>query len=117
MKILYGRTGLSLSVLISARILEDDAGPGDAMQVFAVFDVSNPEVVSRNLQLFHMGNFFVTNNTFFVAASGTTTRQLAESIGFADGGGVNQGIVISVSSYWGRHDPELWEWIAAQMAR
>ena len=84
------------------------------MQVFAVFKAADPARVKANIEK-HYGNdhYDAGGGVFFVATEGETTRQLATKIGLGDESaeGATSGIVMPVTTYWGRHDPELWEWI------
>ena len=85
------------------------------MQVYAVFGVSNPQLMTTILSEKFPNNYFLAQpDAFFVAATGVTTRQLGDKLGF-DGSQDLAGIVIPVTSYWGRHSTELWEWINLKM--
>ena len=85
------------------------------MQVFAVFAVSNPQLMIDGLNAnFEENYYFVEPNTFFVATTNKTTRQLSDAVGLT--GETNLGgIVIPVTSYWGRENPDIWEWINIKM--
>lgn len=85
------------------------------MQVFAIFDVSDPDPVRERIKARYGDNCYETGrNSFFVATEGETTRQLASAIGLGDES-ASSGIVIPVTSYWGRHDSQLWEWIGVKL--
>ena len=85
------------------------------MQVFVAFNLSDPEAVrSRIASHYSQENCYGSvPNCFFIATNGETTRQLATKIGLGDDG-VSSGIVIPVTSYWGRDRSELWEWISVK---
>lgn len=85
------------------------------MQVFAVFDVSNPEWMKKHLSTqYPDDHFFSEPSTFFIAVRGKTTRQLGDEIGF-DGSHDIRGIIVPVTSFWGIHNRDLWEWISVKM--
>ena len=87
------------------------------MQVFAIFEVSNPPLVEENLNKLYADQWYrVSSNAFFVATEGETTRQVADSLGFSDDNPSLSGIVVPVYSYWGRSRPDLWEWLAIKMS-
>ena len=85
------------------------------MQVFAVFDVSDPTSVKAALEQNFPGNYYqIGTSTFFVATVGKTTRQVAEVIGLD---GDRRLVVVPVASYWGVHNAELWEWLSVKMSQ
>ena len=85
------------------------------MQVFAIFDVSNPQKVEIGLMKHYPTNFYrAGDTTFFVATRGETTKQVAENIGFGDDPAPVTGVIVPVVTYWGRHNRELWEWISVK---
>ena len=85
------------------------------MRVFAVFNISNRGVVLERLREHYPDQHIDANReSFFVATTGETSQQVSEKLGFgADN--VSAGIVLGVTTYWGRADPNLWEWISAKM--
>lgn len=87
------------------------------MQVFAVFKVANPDLVRSTVERRYNANHYdAGDGVFFIATKGETTRQLATKIGLGDetGEGTTSGIVLPVTAFWGRYDPDLWEWIGAK---
>ena len=89
------------------------------MQVFAVFSVADSSRVKAGIDE-HYGNnhYEAADGVFFIATEGETTRQLATKIGLGDddGAGVTSGIVVPVTSYWGRYNSQLWEWISVKQS-
>ena len=89
------------------------------MQVFAVFSVADPDRVKAGIDQHYGGNHYeVAADVYFVATEGETTRQLATKIGLGDENeaGVTSGIVIPVTSHWGRYSSQLWEWISVKQS-
>ena len=89
------------------------------MQVFAVFKVADSSRVMAGINAHYRNNHYMAGNgVFFIATEGETTRQLATKIGLGDENpdGVTSGIVIPVTSYWGRDNAELWEWISVKQS-
>ena len=83
------------------------------MQVFAVFNVSKPDLVKQKIKEHYSDNFYQADDSFFIATHEETTRAVAEKIGFGDDP-VGTGIVISVTYYWGCASGEMWEWISVK---
>ena len=84
------------------------------MQVFLAIKVQNPRLVEEKIAGRYAGSCYqIDDSTFLIATEGETTRQVATNIGLGDGEpeNVTSGIVMPVTSYWGRYDPDLWDWI------
>ena len=81
------------------------------MQVFAIFDVSNPDRIRGRIKTQFSEYYDCGTNSFFVADTNKTTQQIAESVGLDQ----ERGIVMPVTSFWGYHDSELWEWIGIKL--
>ena len=84
------------------------------MQVFAVFSVSHSRIVRERLQEHYPDQYIEGRQAFFVATVGETSVQVADKLGFGTEN-LSSGIVIPVTAYWGRADPNLWEWIQVKM--
>ncbi len=86
------------------------------MQVFVAFNISHQALVRARILKSYDGNYFdAGNGSFFISTDGETTRQVATKIGLGDDADVTSGIVISVTTYWGRYNKDLWEWISVKM--
>ena len=89
------------------------------MQVFAVFKVADPSRIKAGIDTHYRDSHYEAGDgVFFIATEGETTRQLATKVGLGDDNvaGVTSGIVIPVTSYWGRHSSDLWEWISVKQS-
>ena len=85
------------------------------MQIFVAFNITDPAAVQRKIEHHYGGNFYQANDSsFFIATEGETTRQVGENLGFGEEN-LASGIVVPVMGYWGRANPELWEWISVKM--
>lgn len=86
------------------------------MQIFAVFELAEPELVGQRVQGAYPDNFYrMRGSSFFIATSGETSWEVANKIGLGNNS-ISSGIIVSVSGYWGHYDPALWEWIGVKMA-
>lgn len=81
------------------------------MQVFVAFSLSDREKVREILEQKYKDEYYDDGNNFFVATEGETTRQFGSNIGIGGDDSVSSGIVLPVTSYWGRYKQEVWEWI------
>ena len=90
------------------------------MQVFAVFGLSNPELVrSRLIEHYGEGKYLdVGNSAFLVSTQSETTYEVGAKIGFTSEGGVEPsfGIICPLESYWGYHSARVWEWLGVKLA-
>ena len=86
------------------------------MQVFLVCSMSSPSQVLGRVKEHYDANFLSVgdNEVLLIATDGQTTQQVSENIGLGEEN-LSTGIVLRVGSYWGRHNPDVWEWIAVKM--
>ena len=84
------------------------------MKIFVAFNISDVELVRNKLIKNYNGNFYDDGSSFFIATEGETTRQLATKIGLGEEEPSTRGIVVPVTVFWGRYNPEVWEWIIAK---
>ena len=88
------------------------------MQVFAVFGVKNTDRVREGLTEHYPEQHRVIGSAvYLVATKDETTREVATKLGLGDkieGRPVTSGIVVPMGSYWGRGDPDMWEWISVR---
>ncbi len=83
------------------------------MQVFVAFNIGDFNAVSGMAVRYYPKGSRVEGDSIFIATDGETTRQVATRIGLGDDPSSN-GIVVPVTSYWGRYDRDLWEWLSAK---
>lgn len=89
------------------------------MQVFAAFKVADPQRVKAGLDKYYRDSHYdAGGDVFFIATDGETTRELATKIGLGDENedGVTSGIVVPVTTFWGRQSTGLWEWIGVKQS-
>ncbi len=90
--------------------------PIGVLVLFAVVSpTENPLLGMKIASLFPDTHFTVSGFHWLVVTSGTTSQELATKLGLADGSS-GTGIVYGTSSYWGRANPQIWEWIRAKMS-
>ena len=88
------------------------------MQVFAVFAVENRNRVQEGLDTHYPDQYWaVGNNAYLLATKDETTKEVATKIGLGDkleGSTVTSGIVVPVTTYHGRGQMDMWEWLAVK---
>lgn len=61
------------------------------------------------------GNLSLAPGQWFVAAPGTTTKEISDNLGITGDPTIGSAIVIAFSSYFGRANPQIWEWLNARL--
>jgi hypothetical protein len=86
------------------------------MQVYALFNVSNPDRVSAALRAkFPDDHKLLGNNEWLISSAAATSREVCDSLGISDGSN-GSGIIVAMNGYWGRATNDIWEWITAKKA-
>jgi hypothetical protein len=86
-------------------------------QVFLVIVTANAEAVRQKLEQAFPGNehFVIDEDKFTVAFDGVS-RDVAEKLGIRGDEPVGSGVVFPITSYSGRADPALWEWLGMKIS-
>ena len=89
------------------------------MQVFVAFAVDDFDRVRRGVARYYNNHHYnAGRGAWFIATEGETARQVATKLGLGDvdpaDGNTTGGIVVPVTSFWGRHSVDLWEWIGTK---
>ena len=88
------------------------------MQVFAVFAVKNEARVETGLEVHYSDQCRpVGRGAYLDATKDETPREVATTPGLGDevaGHATTGGIVVPITSYFGRSNSDMWEWLAAQ---
>ena len=85
------------------------------MQVYAIFDVSDPDRVQEGIRKHYPEhNYIGRASTFFIATRGETSQQVAKNLGVSrKAANTTSGVVVLVTKYWGHYQTDLWDWINA----
>jgi hypothetical protein len=84
--------------------------------LFAVVSpVANPLLGLRIVASFPDNHFIVSGHHWLIVANGMTSQEIATTLGLGDGT-TGTGIVYATANYWGRANPQIWEWIRAKMS-
>jgi len=84
--------------------------------VLALKDESRAKIEEAIKAKFPDEHYEIADDKWFVNVENLTARQLAERVGIIGGDPV-RGLVVSVASYSGRAQPDMWEWLAAKFSK
>jgi hypothetical protein len=85
-------------------------------QVFIVLITSDEHDVAQTLRgAVPKGDWFEIAGDKFAVTFDGTSRDLAEKIGIRANPSVGSGIVFPITTYSGRADPALWEWLSLKL--
>ena len=86
------------------------------MQVFAIFALGNPDDTFKRVQAeYPVEDYLLVDGAALVASRGVTTKQVAQRLHLSiEAPPSSAGIVVPITTYWGYHNPDIWEWIRAK---
>jgi hypothetical protein len=83
-------------------------------QMFAILGQANSEVITAVLAEKYPNDYFtISSNQWLLVAPGTA-KEVCDSLGITEGKS-GSAIVVAFTSYFGRTNPQIWEWIASRM--
>ena len=86
------------------------------MQVFAVFGLGDFDWIQSAVQMhYESQDYRDVGHAFLVADKGITSQQVGEKLGL-NSNAASRSIIVPVTSYWGLHAPDTWEWIRVKLA-
>lgn len=81
------------------------------MATFIVIPISNADNLETKLsEKFGNKPYHLPNKEWLVSYDGTS-RQLSDELGISDDATDLSAMVLNFSSYWGRANKDVWEWI------
>ena len=85
------------------------------MTVFAIMEAHpQAKLASQINTQFPHDHYRLANGQWLVSAKMTAT-DLSSSLGLVSGSGLGGVLVVSISSYYGLHSTEVWDWIKTKM--
>jgi hypothetical protein len=85
--------------------------------LFAILGQSNLEKISHVLrETYPTEHYPLAHGQWLLAAPGKTTKEISEQLGFSADPSIASAIVIAFTNYYGRANPQIWEWIATRLA-
>lgn len=90
------------------------------MSVFAVLTQENNPVLAAVITEKFPTNHYVLTSSQWVISSKETAKQLSDTLGITVEGGMKPGktgtaVILAVSGYWGRANPDFWEWLKLKL--
>jgi hypothetical protein len=86
------------------------------MLLFAILGHDDNPRLSAALTLHFPGNYLrIGNGQWLVAGGNTTVVDVSNILGISDGTN-GSGIVISIASYYGRANTNIWEWMKVKLS-
>lgn len=85
------------------------------MSLFAVLSpTENPKLIAA-IKEHYPDNYQITPTQWIVSAKGTA-QQISDKLGVsAKENLIGSGVILSIKSYWGRSNPDLWDWMKGKM--
>lgn len=88
------------------------------MTIFAVVGVTDTTKLKETLDKVFPDNYIAipAASGFFVAVSpkiAVTAKDVSDKLSITDGT-IGSGIILNIAGYYGRSNPQIWEWIAAK---
>jgi hypothetical protein len=84
--------------------------------VLVPFGGDEDAVLEKAREALPASDIFVIDSDKFAVVSDGTSRDIAEKLGIRGEPVVSSGVVFPVSSYSGRADPALWEWLDSKLS-
>lgn len=81
------------------------------MAIFIVASAGQNPGLMESIAIRRVGNFIQIAEGQWLVAADMTAQQLSDELGITSGSMGNSIFVAALSSYYGRHRPEVWEWI------
>ena len=89
------------------------------MSVFAVLSRSpedEKKKLAETLERLFPGNYLTFASGQWIVSTEGTAKELSDAIGMSEGTTAT-GIVATLTTYYGREQADIWEWIAARLKR
>ncbi len=83
------------------------------MTIYAIILEPNPKsplLGPEILKLFPEAHFALAGDHAWLVSSNQTVKQVSDSIGLTNGEN-GAGVIVEVASYFGRANPNIWNWI------
>lgn len=86
------------------------------MPVFAILPEDNSKLEPRIKTIIPHGDYLLLPSGSWLVSYPGTSKELAERLGMAlSEDFITSGIVVAITSYWGRATPDVWEWLQLKL--
>ena len=88
------------------------ANPG----LFAILGQSSFDRIGQAIkEKYPTDSYVLAPGQWLLSAPGKTTQEISEGLGITANPSVGSAVIISFNNYYGRANPQIWEWIAARL--
>ncbi len=85
-------------------------------QLFAILAQSNPEKIEGALSVQYPNSYFILfPGQWLLVAGGKTAKEVSDDLGITTGATGAAVIIAGTGSYYGRGNPQIWEWLKASL--
>lgn len=87
------------------------------MPVFAILPEDNTKLKPKIESIIPNGDRLLLPGGGWLVSHSGTSKELAGILGIApsEGNDTTPGIVVGITSYWGRATPDVWEWLQLKL--
>ena len=84
--------------------------------LFAILGQSDFEQLGNAIKQRYPTDYYsLTPGQWLLSVPGKTTKEIAEELGISATPSIGSAVVVSFTNYYGRANPQIWEWIAARL--
>jgi hypothetical protein len=85
------------------------------IRMFAILGVANGEKIGSALAQKYPNDYLSLSPTQWLLVAPGTAKEVCDSLGISDGSLGSSAVVVSFTSYFGRANPQIWEWVASRL--
>ena len=85
------------------------------MTVFVIIESQPPAALEGRIKAQFPDDYYRLADGQWLVSAKMTAVDLSNSLGLKPGSGLGGTLVVSISSYYGLHSPEVWDWIKTKM--
>jgi hypothetical protein len=82
--------------------------------MFAVLSLGSPEKLGAALLEKYPHDYFALSTNQWLLVAPGTAKEVCDSLGISEGA-AGSAVVLAFTSYFGRANPQIWEWIASRV--
>lgn len=73
-------------------------------------DAQYKRVFKERIAAHYVDNYYQVDDNTWLIASGETSQKVAETLDISEGQ-LGTFLIVALSTYWGWHNKDVWEWI------
>lgn len=87
------------------------------MSVFVVLSKTPNRTLEQRIASIFSGEHHRLAETQWLVRAPLTTKQLCEKLNITNSPEMHSVVVFSINNYYGKHSPEVWEWLKVSMEK